>query len=222
MIDLILSYISSTVLLLPLIIAIYRNKYLTIEFRILFLYIIGAIIYEAFGNYWSIVLHKPNHFIINTFTVFECTMIGFMYNQVFRGRKIKKLTYATIGIYAVFSVIVFTERLSFERYNGMVSAISCLLVITWVFIYFYQLLQTLQVKKLSILPMFWISVSCLLYFSGTLFLFLYGEMILFNKNMDLYLELWNIYYVLSFIFRIFLAIGLWFSKTPLQLKSSSK
>ncbi|MDR6811005.1 hypothetical protein J2Y60_001190 [Arcicella sp. BE140] len=74
--------------------------------------------------------------------------------------------------------------------------------------------------KLYTLPLFWISVGCLLYFSGTLFIFLYGDIILWQKQPILYYQLWSIYYVLLFVFRILLAVGLWFSKTAFQLSKS--
>ncbi|MDR6561120.1 hypothetical protein J2Y60_001189 [Arcicella sp. BE140] len=57
-IDLILTYTSSSVVFLPLIIGIIRHRYLTKELQMLFLYVIAAIILRFF------VLHGQKYYTI--------------------------------------------------------------------------------------------------------------------------------------------------------------
>ena len=216
-----LSYIASTAIVIPLIIAIKQRKYLSKELKILFLYLVIAVITEVLGNVWYI-LHKSNHFIINAFVIIEFVLISLMFHQVFIGKNLKRIILIATSIYTLTCIYTFTVLEGFQTFNSTLSTIACLLIIIWVFIYFYQLLQKLEVKKLTVIPMFWISVGCLFYFSGTLFVFLYSDLIVFQKELKFYKQLWNIYYVLLFIFRILLGIGLCFSKTPLQLKPLSK
>jgi len=214
------TFISSLVVFLPLIIIILRKKYLTKELKILFLYVIASIGFEIFSITWAKILHIPNHFILNTFALTEGILISSIFQEAFINKKLKKNTFILIIIYTLVSIYLFIMPNGFFKFNSIVNALSCLLIIVWVFVYFYQLLQTLQVIKLYTLPLFWISVGCLLYFSGTLFIFLYSDTILFQKEPILYYQLWNIYYVLLFVFRVLLAIGLWFSKTAFQLSNS--
>ncbi len=215
-----ISYIASFALFCPLIIAIFRRRYLTNELKVLFLYLIASIITEILGNVFARVLHIPNHFILNTFAVLECILISFIFQEVFINKNLKRVAFILIIIYTLVSIYLFIMPDGFFKFNSIVNTISCLLIIIWVFAYFYQLLQTLQVIKLYTIPLFWISVGCLLYFSGTLFIFLYSDTILFQKEPILYYQLWNIYYVLLFVFRFLLAVGLWFSKTAFQLSKS--
>lgn len=222
MLTYILSYGSSLAILFPLIVVFIRRKYLlTTELKIMIVYIISSMIIDVLATYWARVLHRQNHFILNIYAVVECVLLILMYREVLINKVVKKATLFVSTLFTLFSVVLFTDVLGFLKFNSFVNAISCLLIITCVLAYFFQLLQTLTVQKLSVTPMFWISVACLLYFSGNLFLFLYGETLLFHSS-PFIKQLWLIYFLLLFIFRIFLAIGLWFSKTPLQLKSSSK
>ncbi len=215
-----LSYISSFSVFFPLVICILRRKYIKEELQIVFLYIIASLTIEIFASIWAHILHRPNHYMINIFAVTECVLISLMYRKVFIGKVLKAFSLIAISIFVLIAIAIFTEILSIQKFNSTVNTISCILIIIWVFIYFYQLLQTLESIKLSTLPLFWISVACLLYFSGTLFLFLYGETILFQKDAILFKQLWIIYDILLVVFRILLAIGLWFSKTAFQLSKS--
>ncbi|MEA5259767.1 hypothetical protein VB264_18365 [Arcicella aquatica] len=219
-IDNILIYTSSSAVLFPLIICILRKKYLTKDLKILFLYVIASISCEVLGTFCGRVLHYPNHFILNTFALSEGLLISFIFREAFIDRKLKTFVLVLMSIYTIVGIYLFMMPDGFFKFNSTVNTISCLLIITWVLIYFYQLLQTLQLIKLYTLPLFWISVGCLLYFSGTLFIFLYSDTILFQKEPVLYFQLWSIYYILLFVFRVLLAVGLWFSKTAFQLSKS--
>ncbi len=210
-----LVYVSSVSVLFPLVFALIRIRYLDKVLKILLVYLFASLTIEVFATFWAFVLHRSNHFMINTFTVTECILISFMYHQVFVSTLLKRIVPTVIATFTVFSITLFILK-SFFVFNSTISTVACLLVSTWVFAYFYQILQQLQYQTLFQVPMFWISVGCSFYFSGNLFLFLYGEIILNEKSKMLYANLWLIYYTLLFIFRILLAVGLWFSKTHLQ------
>ncbi len=210
-----LVYVSSVSVLLPLVLALIRIRYLDRVLKILLVYLFASLTIEVFATFWAFVLHKPNHFMINTFTVVECILISFMYHQVFTISFLKRIVPTVTATFTVFSITLFILK-SFFVFNSTISTLACLLISTWVFVYFYQILQQLQYQTLFQVPMFWISIGCSFYFSGNLFLFLYGEIILNEKSKMLYANLWIIYYILLFIFRILLAVGLWFSKTHLQ------
>ncbi len=214
------SYIASIAIFFPLVIVVVRRKYLTKELKMLSLYLLSSTMNEVLGNVWAKILHLPNHFILNTFAVFECILISLIFHEAFIGKKTKRIVLVSTSVYTLMCVYIFTRLDGFYKFNSTINTLTCLLIITWVFVYFYQLLQTLQQIKLSILPMFWISVACLLYFSGTLFIFLYSETILFQKEPILYKQLWSIYYVLLFVFRVLLAVGLWYSKTAIQMPNA--
>lgn len=217
-----LIYLSSVSVLFPLILSFIRKQYLDKALKILLYYLFASLAIEVFATFWAFVLHKPNHFMLNTFVVVECVIISLMFSEVFVSVLLKKISLATTATFTIFSIVLLSYSESFFVFNSTISTIACLLITTWVFVYFYQILQNLQEKTLSTLPMFWISVGCLLYFSGTLFVFLYGEIILNERSRTLYQNLWIIYYILLFIFRTLLAIGIWFSKTPLQSSPSSR
>lgn len=217
-----LIYLSSVSVLFPLVLSFIRKQYLDKALKILFCYLLVSLVVEVVATYWAFVLHKSNHFMLNAFAVIECILISLMFSQVFVSTRLKTLTLSITTTFTIFSIALFSYAESFFVFNSTISTVACLLINTWVFVYYYQVLQNPKKLALFKVPMFWISIGCSIYFSGTLFVFLYGEIILLDKSKTLYQNLWIIYYILLFIFRTLLAIGIWFSKTPLQSSPSSR
>jgi hypothetical protein len=219
--DWFLMIISSIVVLLPFFVGLAQRKMLSYSLKTIFIYILIATSFELIG--WVIVLnHYQNHWVHNVFNIFEFSCWSYYFYQIFDNQKIVKfIKYFSISITSIVTAITFIDIKNLNNYNSIAYIITCFVLIALVLYSFYELLNSLNVPKLSTYPHFWISVGALLYFSGCFFVNLFSEIILFSKDSSLN-KMWLIYFVLLFIFRIFLAIGLWFSKTPPQLSPSSK
>jgi hypothetical protein len=219
--DWIIIIISSLAVLMPFSLALRQFNVLSEPLRIIFYYILIALMFEILG--WiTVLLHQQNHWVTNIFNILEFIFISFYFLKIFKIKKIYKVLNFLILLVAI-SIILLTliDYRNINHYNSIAFVISCFALMMLVLYHFYILLYSLEVPRLTTNPYFWISSGVLLYFSGSFFINLFSEFILFNEVHSIN-QLWHIQHIILFIFRIFLAIGLWFSKTPIQSNLSSK
>lgn len=219
----ILVIFSSLIILLPIIPAIKHRKELPNSLRVISFYLYGSLFFEILC--WGIVLlpflNHRNHWVFNIINIFEFSCLSYYFLKITKSTNIKK---AIKGIsIASFLVIIFLTLLNveeFNKYDNLAHSIVYITLILFVLLNFYEMLYSDEILVLSNHSHFWIASGVLIYFSGAFFINLFGDKILILSGpLKSY---WLIYYGLLVIFRIFLAIGLWFSKTPQQLSPSLK
>jgi hypothetical protein len=213
--------ISSLFVLFPLLVGVVRFNVLTLSLKIIFYYIIASTLVEIVA--WiTIYYHQTNHWLSNISNIIEFAFLSFYFNKIFTDLKLNLyVKYFSVIILFVIILLTFIDYKNINHYNSTAYIITCFVLMTYSMIHFYELLNSLNVPKLSYYPHFWISVGILLYFSGCFFVNLFSEIVLFGNDKSTN-QLWLIYHFSLIIYRIFLAIGLWFSKTPPQLSPSSK
>ena len=218
----ILVIFSSLIILLPIMSAIINQDKLPYALKIIKIYCIGTLFFEILC--WSIILlpfsNHQNHWTINLFNIFELLILGYYFFHVIINKQFKNI----IKYLTVISVIaiLFLTIINFDdvnKYDTITHSVTYLTLMLFVLINFYEILYFNDSLNLGQYPYFWIASGILIYFAGSFFVNLFGNTILFNSSFKDY---WLIYYILLIIFRIFLAIGLWFSKTPQQLSPSLK
>ncbi|MBN8694686.1 MAG: hypothetical protein J0L69_15940 [Bacteroidetes bacterium] len=62
--------------------------------------------------------------------------------------------------------------------------------------------------KLLDAPFFWINIAVLFYFSGSLFLFLFGNYLISQGNKT-YMEMYKIHTFVNAVWYLFISIGFW-------------
>ena len=218
----ILVIFSSMIILLPIISAIINRKVLSDSLKIISFYLFGSLFFEILC--WAIILlpfsNHQNHWAINALNVFEFICLSYYFFNRITSLKLKQLIKA-ITLLSLLLVITFTviNFKDINRYDNLTHSIVYITSIFFALLNFYEILYSEETLILSNYAYFWIASGILIYFSGAFFVNLFGDVILFSGHLKDY---WTIYYILLIIFRIFLAIGLWFSKTPPQLSPSSK
>ena len=219
----ILLVVSSLFIFLPLGVGIFRYKYLQIEGKILFGYLVLSLLINEIFNWYTSIKSIQNHFIINTFIPIEFLLFSSIFWIALKTPIFKKILVGVVIITMLFTIGYHTSNSeSYNRFGSLTNAVTYLSLMFIVIMYFYELLRELHIVRLSIHPMFWISVGVILYVSINFFLFIFGEFVMFNSSKEIS-KLWAIINCTStIIFRIFLAIGLWFSKTPIQSNLSLK
>jgi hypothetical protein len=218
----ILIYLTSLILILPIIIGSINIKGIkNTPFLIIFIYCICYLVLEIIS--WYYALNKlQNHFVDNLSTYLEIILIGYFYFKIISNPAQKKIV---LLILAISLILILWSNLGtgrdFNRIDPLASSIGNIGLIAIALIFFFQLFNNLEVKNLFIYPHFWISIAVLIYFSGIFFVNVFAEYITFNKDESI-IQYWIIKQYLTFFHRIFLAIGLWFSTTPIQSNLSSK
>ncbi len=219
----VLIIVSSLFIFLPLSIGIFRYKYLQIGGKILFGYLVLSLLINEILNWYTSIKSIQNHYILNSFIPLEFLLFSSIFWYALKTPIYKKILVVVVIITMIFTMGSHLSNLeNFNRFSSLTNAIVYLSLMFIVILYFYEVLKELHIVKLSIHPMFWISVGVILYVSINFFLFIFGEFVMFNSSKEIS-KLWAIINPTStIIFRIFLAIGLWFSKTPIQSNLSLK
>lgn len=181
-------------------------------------------VYSLFeGVAWYYVLnHWQNHFLVNTIAYVDTLFLGYFFYSIL-SNPIHKTIVVVLIVFTIIMVLWSNLEAdkSYNRIDSFAQSISNISLIAMSLLFFYQLLNNLDVKNLFLYPYFWVSVAILVYFSGVFFVNIFGEYITFNKDKSI-TQFWNTKDYLLLFQRILLAIGLWFSKTPQQLSPSSK
>lgn len=119
-----------------------------------------------------------------------------------------------------FSVVFFSFYVYFVAINtelhtlktdGILSIIEFFYIIAFSIRWFISVFKRFQVETIVVLPMFYFISGLLIYYSGTIFLFLLSEEIL-NAGLSL-VDYWVVNIVLVLIFRILLIISIWKGRT---------
>lgn len=218
----ILVIFSSLIIILPIMSAVFYRKDLSNSLRIISFYVFGSLFFEILC--WAIILlpfsNHQNHWVLNILNVFELICLSYYFLITIKNVRLKQLIKVTalLSLFLVVGISLVNFK-DINRYDNLTHSIVYITLIFFALLNFYEILYSEEPLILYNYTYFWITSGILIYFSGTFFINLFGDIILFSNQLKDY---WIIYYILLIIFRIFLAIGLWFSKTPQQLSPSLK
>ncbi len=165
-------------------------------------------------------LHIYNMYIYNWGNLFSSVIIAILYYNLFENRYFK--WFALIGmLISVIAAFLDYESLfnsmttNFNRFSYNISGCFTTIIIL---IYFYQLLQSLQVTNLTKFSLFWFSSGALIYYSGTVFSYLYVNYTFNNPDLSIVRSYWMIDALLFIVFCIFLSLTVWYMKPVQKLR----
>lgn len=214
-----ITYFASLILIAPLCIGVINIKALKLSpLKIIFYYCILFTLYEIVG--WFFALNRwQNHFITNLTNYTDILFWGYYYILVIKSKISKNII---IGLMATSLLIILWSHWGrdFNRIDAFAHSVTNICLICIALIFFYQLLSNLEVTNLFNYAHFWIGVAALVYFSGVFFTYIFSEYIAFNKNQQI-IQYWYIKEYLTFIHRVFIAIGFWYGK-ELIVQSNNK
>ena len=219
----VLLIVASLSIFLPLVVGTFRYKYLETEGKILYGYLWLSFLIMEIVVWYTQINSIQDHFIYNSFLPVQFLLLSAVYWIVLKTNTHKRILFVIAVCIILFTIISHLSNLSnFNRFNSVANAVANLGLMFFVILYFYELLKELHIVKLSIHPMFWISVGVILYVSINFFLYIFGEFVMFNNSKEISKLSLIIISIATIIFRIFLTLGLWFSKTPIQSNLSLK
>ena len=148
------------------------------------------------------------------YTLLEFCVIFYFYSKLFAG-KYKYL----LRIFGISFLILFLVSLLFWNDSGInlaidsyLSSFETIFVFLFSFLWFRELFSNLHIKSLWESPAFYTIAGLILYFSGTLFLFLLSDVIYKNEKIH-FQEYWMLNVALTLVFRILLIISVWKGQT---------
>ncbi len=149
---------------------------------------------SGFGN-WPI----GNGFLIVQFIMFSLIL-----------KKDNELTFFSFSFFAclIFAIINFLFLQGPKSFNSYSAYICGLMMIISALVYLYRLLNEMPVEQIQKLPLFWVAFGVLVYYGGTLFLFLFNNYLL-KHLLASHQVIWVLHNVLNITKNAFLFIALW-------------
>lgn len=197
------AYASTLSVFLPIAIGIYRWRYLRKYLKLLLVIILLAGVSDAFS--FMLIKKSINSWpILNIFYFLQFIYLYLIFKYHSPG---KTLSVFTI-IFIAFAVINFSFIQQPYQFNTYSSYLGSLLLLLFSVVYLNKLMNNLQVDAIQSLPMFWISFGVLAYFGGTLFLFLFNNVLMKHQPTNHQL-VWVLHNVLNITKNLFFAIALW-------------
>jgi hypothetical protein len=207
----ILSRLSAVIVLLPIIISLIKFKALGPHLKALSFFLYITAILEVLSLYCA-SRGINNFFLFHIHTVFEYGCLALVYYYLFNSKIIKRVLLGSIVLVAVFAIAdpIFIENIA--SMNTIPRFINSILLIVLSMLFFYKIFIDMKIFPLGSHPMFWINTGILIYFSGTLFLFIFSNSLM-EQSDQTYWESWIIHSILNILLNLFFAIGLWHKRT---------
>ena len=201
-------YISIVFLSFIVSIIYYRNhpKY----FFLLSALLLITFIVEATGYY--MLRNKIKHaFIFHFYAPIEFSILSYLFYREIQTSWIRKMILLVMPLFLIFSTVNIFYLQKLKVYNSYGFIIKGVLVVCWILLFFYDLYNNDKFENPLRLPMFWISIGLLFFFSGTIFLNGYIEHLM-KTNMDLARKVFRINLSLNIFLYLCISYGLTWKK----------
>lgn len=197
-------YLSMLSILLPTCFGAVLFKRLPVSLKVLSIFIFLSVILEG-ATYFTYSKGMNNMWLFHLYSFLEFATISLIYFFAFKSRPLKVMVIMASVIFLVLSTfnLLFNEQVSefnsFQRYMGTI------LLLSYFVAQYIVLLNSRNAPFLELHPYFILTTGFLVYFLGTMYLFLYANEFIKN-NIQMY---WTIHGVLNIFLNAIYSITLW-------------
>jgi len=131
-----------------------------------------------------------NNKMYNIFTSIEFIFYSLLFRSVIEDSSIKKIILSAIFVYPILFLINTAFIQNFSHFHTITYRIGSIMVVTWCYLYFRQLMLSEKYISLFRNPLFWISTGLLFFYTG--FFFWMSADVLFFVNVPVDGTLWFI------------------------------
>ena len=192
--------------LLPIIAGLIWYKKLNKPLHTLVAYLIIALLINI-GGIIMAQLHKNNLPLLHFYTMFELLAVMLYYRYAFNTKLANKWTTVIMILYPVYCIINFTFFQSIYQFNTYTRPLEAIIIIVFSGIYLNSQ-NTFENKKMINNAGRWVASGFLLYFCGSLFQFIFSNLISHHASKPIKMLIWNLHdtFVLIMYVCFFLAI----------------
>lgn len=202
--------ISSFSIVIPLAIALFQLKTASREQLILTTLVACSFITEVIANLlWYQFIN--NLAVYNSYALVNFNLLFLLYYYQF-GSKTKKFMVFVQILFNILAVLntLFLQKISI--FNSNLTTSAALVLIACALAYFYKLLKEIKYQKLEKNPLFWINSGVILYYSGSLILFLLGNVLAY-PSLEVALAAWGLNSFFNLLLNTAYSIALWIRST---------
>ncbi|WP_373511548.1 hypothetical protein, partial [Persicitalea sp.] len=160
--------------------------------------------------------HRANNILLlNRFVPFRFILFSGLFYYNFRSLAIKRVMFYTLIAFIPFALldIYASNRNLSDLHNHLVGrysqVVESALIILWVLLYFYEIIDTLKVSNILTYPFFWVCAGLLIFYSGNIFYFPFWY---YTNKWENNLRLgWieDIPYIVELISLFLFSVGIW-------------
>lgn len=181
-----------------------REKHKDIRFLVPFIYLsVASVIYEIIATE---ILSVNSTIWFKVYTLLEFLSLYYFFKFALRNSATLVNTFLIGFVLAFLSLQVHWFMGGNANTDSSLITIEALLVYIGSFIWFKQTFTDMNLKTLWNSPTFFFISGFVLFFSGTLFLFLMSDIVFTQKEVSRY---WIINVILSIVLYISISIGIW-------------
>jgi hypothetical protein len=182
-------------------------KKLSIPFRRLFYFLIWSFIIEILARVFM-QLDYNNLPLLHIYTLGEFILFSYFYKSLIRKPAVFQKIYGYFivgcGLLIVLNSVFFQSIYEFNSYAKTFVQIT---IIGYAVLYFYNLIGNESEASVESKSLRLVNSAVIIYYSGSLFIFMYGKYAF--ENIRPYLVLWAFNSVLNIIFHLLILLGLW-------------
>jgi len=146
-------------------------------------------------------LHIPGYIHDSGFTILEFSIISFYIYSSLRGKKLKYITILGALIFYPIAIINFTKEQ--DSFDSIPASVEAIIIISYCILLLYEQISDPKIIFVYDTKVFWVTIAFFLYFSSTLFLFLYAR----NLTRAEFNKYWTINNFFEIIKNILLSIS---------------
>lgn len=192
---------------IPILIGVLNNVYRRKEFVAVFVLLIISLIIEVV-DFIRIKYDLHSVSIFNVFTIIEFILLWHFYSKFHITLHSSRVNSIILLLFLIIAIIDLFFVNGFERMNNITISVESITLIIYSLISFYLIMSRMLFDKLLDAPFFWMNIAVLFYFSGSLFLFLFGNYLMKQGN-SVYMEMYKIHTFVNAIWYLFISIGFW-------------
>ena len=195
------------ILFISFISSLVNRKNLPQHLRLFPLLLFVTFAVESTAYYYLVLKDQSLQPIYHLFLPFLYSGISYVYLKSIEAPIVlKKVIFFSIPTFIALHIYLslFVQKISTP--NSYAFMLAAVLIVVWSLTYFYNLLQSKTVLKLSATPLFWISTGNVLFYSGAFFVMGSLSFLLAN-NKELASKLFVLIYVLNYFLYSLYTIG---------------
>ncbi|MDF1695999.1 MAG: hypothetical protein P1U56_09215 [Saprospiraceae bacterium] len=145
--------------------------------------------------------------VVHLFTVLQFALLVSIFSTGLSPTYSLKFLRGLILFFVVFAMVDASLLNGIFNFNSYSRPLASFLLVYIAIYFFYKTLKELKIKSLTNEPLVWIGIGVILYFSGSLLIFLFTNYVK-TSNQALF-TLWGIHAIFNIILNITYSIALW-------------
>lgn len=158
---------------------------------------------------------KNNMFVFHFFILAETVILILYFRSFLRNRTQKIIYFLLMTFFIGFHVLDLIKWESIKDFPSIPSTIECILLILLSILFFIRLFNESDIINLVTYPHFWMVSGLLLFFAGTFFMNIVGNLTIKENNLGF--NIYDIHSYLNIFLNIIYTITLWLGSRRLVL-----